>query len=162
MGDEFASRTDGDLSIPGWRLRKAMLDADFSGGARGLFLRYRDRVHVGEVELRTTPRGLELDVITTVSRHRSKGVGTAMLRDVCRVADQLGVSIRLTAVPVGDGGPSFEGLVNWYRHAGFKPIGPMDFGLRMGRRPRVPVQAPRETVSKQDGVVMEMSDDPAP
>ncbi|MCE6958390.1 hypothetical protein LAZ40_04880 [Cereibacter sphaeroides] len=126
---------EGGLAVPAWRLRREMLAHGFTGGFRGLFLRYRDRVHVGEVEIHPTALGLELELITTQARARGQGVATGMLRDICIVADRLAMPLRLTAVPLAGLGPSLETLVGWYGKAGFVPIRPKDGGLRMGRRP---------------------------
>jgi GNAT superfamily N-acetyltransferase len=126
--------------LPARALRAAMLAAGFSGGDRGVFLRYVEGRHAGEVHLRPRGRGIEIDTILTVSRFRGRGVSSAMLRDVCRVADGLGVPLALTACPVGETGLGLRELAGWYRRRGFEALpdqGPRS-GLRMLREARRP------------------------
>ena len=122
--------------IPFWRLRQEMLRKGFLGGTRGVFSRYRDHAQVGEVTLKVTDRGLELETITTMSRFRKRGLGSQMMFDVCQVADQLGQPLRLTAIPLTEVGLNADDLARWYGKFGFVMIRPAGHGLRMGRHPR--------------------------
>lgn len=124
------------LAVPVWRLRRAMEAAGFSGGTRGLFSLYHERVHLGDLEVYPTEKGLELASLAVQDRVRGRGVGREMLRRLCAVADRLDVALRLTAVPIGSTGLDRKALAGFYGRAGFVAIRQDPNGLRMGRRPR--------------------------
>lgn len=123
------------LAVPASDLRNSMQAKGFSYGPGDLFSLYRNRVHLGDLEVFPTERGLELASIAVSDRFRNQGVGTIMLTKLCAVADDLRMPLRLTAVPIGSTGPDRMGLAAWYGKAGFVPIRMDAYGLRMGRRP---------------------------
>lgn len=81
---------------------------------------------------------VRLDLIRVDPDHRGRGIGAAMLADLCEAADETGTALLLSVVP---GTHIDEGrLTRWYAVAGFSLRGDLCFGDgRVYLRPPCPV-----------------------
>ncbi|MCY0962736.1 GNAT family N-acetyltransferase [Streptomyces sp. H27-H5] len=86
---------------------------------------------LASVSLISDPSGKEPTIVTEVAvreEARGRGLGSEILRQVCRDADAEGTVLLLSVDP-GPGGLSYEVLAEWYsRHGfqGFQQDGPRD------------------------------------
>lgn len=89
-----------------------------------------------------TPVGHKLCELTRINvpkAHRRKGVGTALLRQVCSAADGERVTLQLFINAYNDGGLNAFELISWYKRHGFEVVGDVTQdgqGTRMKRLPR--------------------------
>ena len=61
-----------------------------------------------------------IDTVMVPAAHRSKGIGTKLIRHILILADQLGKQVRLSARPIGDTSEErLQRLIAYYQRFGF-------------------------------------------
>ncbi len=80
---------------------------------------HRDHPLVAAIAKRIADRddAVTLDIIQIAAFRRGNGLGTAALRDICRLADIHEVEVHLTADESAGG--EFPRLIRWYSRHGF-------------------------------------------
>ena len=71
-----------------------------------------------EVDLHTATFDIEVDPWL-----QGQGLGSAVLEDLCLLADELGLALAIIAEPTPDGGPTQARLMRWYARFGFERVG---------------------------------------
>ena len=102
-----------------------------------------DFIIKGHAIIRLVPydaKSVNLMEISTASYERGKGEASSLLKDVCELADRLGVTIYANAHPIrkslSDRGIPAAELVAWYQRNGFEiATEPAARGVNIVRRP---------------------------
>jgi len=68
-----------------------------------------------ELSLDEQQRGYWVDTVKVAHAYRRKGVGTRLMQNVCRWADEQNVQLRLIAFPMGQESMQHARLIEWYR-----------------------------------------------
>jgi len=63
--------------------------------------------------------GLIITRINVPAKHRNKGIGSALLKEITAAADASNTTLYLEIAPSGD--LDYEQLEEWYKRHGFKP-----------------------------------------
>lgn len=84
----------------------------------------------------------EVNRVSVPPKHHREGIGTELMREICRDADEAQVKLFLFAAPYGHTqGMNHLQLQRWYEQFGFEV-----FPLRRGERAKLMVRKPRRHV----------------